>query len=74
MRVKFTVTVDYETAENLRQLSKVTRINISRLMDEAVEDLTDKYNLDELVEKYEEKERLKKERLKKEKQNKKDCD
>lgn len=68
MRVKFTVTVDYETAENLRQLSKVTRINISRLMDEAVEDLTDKYNLDELVEKYEEKERLKKE-----KQNKKDC-
>ena len=49
MRVKFTVTVDYETAENLRQLSKVTRINISRLMDEAVEDLTDKYNLDELV-------------------------
>lgn len=69
MRVKFTVTVDYETAENLRQLSKVTRINISRLMDEAVEDLTDKYNLDELVKKYEEKERLKKE-----KQNKKDYD
>ena len=69
MRVKFTVTVDYETAENLRQLSKVTRINISRLMDEAVEDLTDKYNLDELVKKYEEKERLKKE-----KQNNKDYD
>ena len=56
MRVKFTVTVENETANNLRKLSALTRINISRLMDEAVEDLIDKYNLDLLIEKYKEKE------------------
>ena len=52
MRVKFTVTVENETANNLRKLSALTRINISRLMDEAGEDLIDKYNLDLLIEKY----------------------
>ncbi len=64
MRVKFTVTVENETANNLRKLSTLTRINISRLMDEAVEDLIDKYNLDLLIEKYKEKELLKNEKKK----------
>lgn len=64
MRVKFTVTVENETANNLRKLSALTRINISRLMDEAVEDLIDKYNLDLLIEKYKEKEFMKNEKKK----------
>ena len=64
MRVKFTVTVENETANNLRKLSALTRINISRLMDEAVEDLIDKYNLDLLIEKYKEKELMKNEKKK----------
>lgn len=64
MRVKFTVTVENETANNLRKLSALTRINISRLMDEAVEDLIDKYNLDLLIEKYKEKELIKNEKKK----------
>ena len=62
MRVKFTV--ENETANNLRKLSALTRINISRLMDEAVEDLIDKYNLDLLIEKYKEKELMKNEKKK----------
>ena len=64
MRVKFTVTVENETANNLRKLSALTRINISRLMDEAVEDLIDKYNFDLLIEKYKEKELMKNEKKK----------
>ena len=64
MRVKFTVTVENETANNLRKLSALTRINISRLMDEAVEDLIDKYNLDLLIEKYKENELMKNEKKK----------
>ena len=64
MRVKFTVTVENETANNLRKLSALTRINISRLMDEAVEDLIDKYNLDLLIDKYKEKELMKNEKKK----------
>ena len=64
MRVKFTVTVENETANNLRKLSALTRINISRLMDEAVEDLIDNYNLDLLIEKYKEKELMKNEKKK----------
>lgn len=64
MRVKFTVTVENETANNLSKLSALTRINISRLMDEAVEDLIDKYNLDLLIEKYKEKELMKNEKKK----------
>ena len=64
MRVKFTVTVENETANNLRKLSALTRINISRLMDVAVEDLIDKYNLDLLIEKYKEKELIKNEKKK----------
>ena len=64
MRVKFTITVENETANNLRKLSALTRINISRLMDEAVEDLIDKYNLDLLIEKYKEKELMKNEKKK----------
>ena len=64
MRVKFTVTVENETANNLRKLSALTRINISRIMDEAVEDLIDKYNLDLLIEKYKEKELMKNEKKK----------
>ena len=64
MRVKFTVKVENETANNLRKLSALTRINISRLMDEAVEDLIDKYNLDLLIEKYKEKELMKNEKKK----------
>ena len=64
MRVKFKVTVENETANNLRKLSALTRINISRLMDEAVEDLIDKYNLDLLIEKYKEKELMKNEKKK----------
>ena len=64
MRVKFTVTVENDTDNNLRKLSALTRINISRLMDEAVEDLIDKYNLDLLIEKYKEKELMKNEKKK----------
>ena len=57
----FTVRVK---VRDLRKLSALTRINISRLMDEAVEDLIDKYNLDLLIEKYKEKELMKNEKKK----------
>lgn len=61
MREKFTVTVDCGTAENLRAVSKMTRLSISRLMEEAIEDLMFKYDLPKLIKEFEEKEKQREE-------------
>lgn len=42
-RVRFPSTVSKENLEKLRKLSEETRINMSRLIDEALEDLFRKY-------------------------------
>lgn len=63
MRDKHTLSLEHGLYEDLRKLSVATRINISRLLDEALEDLLEKYDVDELwkvhLEKLEEKEKKK---------------
>lgn len=42
-RVRYTSTIAKENMEKLKELSEATRIAISKLMDEALEDLFDKH-------------------------------
>lgn len=42
-RSRFTSTIDKEQKDNLKELSLQTRIPQSRLLDEALEDLVEKY-------------------------------
>ncbi|HEX3046741.1 MAG TPA: ribbon-helix-helix domain-containing protein [Bacillota bacterium] len=42
-RVPISSSVDKEAWEGLQNLSKTTRINISKLLDEAIQDLLKKY-------------------------------
>lgn len=48
-RVRITNTVRPENAENLKKLSEITRINMSLLVDEALEDLFIKHELDKKI-------------------------
>lgn len=45
-RVKFGTTIDKELLEKLKELSEKTRINMSLLIDEAIEDLIEKHRRD----------------------------
>ena len=49
MREKLTLSVDYTLCKNFKLLSQLTRIPASRLFDEAVEDLLEKHNFEELL-------------------------
>lgn len=42
-RKRFSTTIDPELVNKLRELSKETRISMSKLLDEAIEDLINKY-------------------------------
>lgn len=42
-RVRIGSAIDKELYEQLKQLSELTRINMSRLLDEAIDDLINKY-------------------------------
>lgn len=46
MRTKWSVTSDYELHMKLKKLSEITRIPVSRLIDEAIEDLLIKHDFD----------------------------
>lgn len=52
MRHKWTATSDFDLYEEIRRLSEITRILISRLCDEAIEDLLIKYNFEKLDSKF----------------------
>lgn len=43
MRQKWSVTTDYDLYLKIKQLSEETRITVSRLLDEAIEDLLIKH-------------------------------
>lgn len=43
-RVRFSSTLDKDLNNQLKDLSDKTRINISKLLDEAIKDLIDKHN------------------------------
>ena len=49
MRTKWSVTSDYEIYNKIKQLSVITRIPVSKLLDEAIEDLLVKHNFIEKV-------------------------
>ena len=49
MRTKWSVTSDYELYIKIKKLSELTRIPVSKLLDEAIEDLLIKHNFDEKV-------------------------
>ncbi len=48
-RTRLGSAVDKETFEQLRKLSKSTRIPISRLLDEAIEDLLKKFQENSII-------------------------
>lgn len=47
MRSKWCVTCDYDLHIKLKKLSEITRIPVSKLLDEAIEDLLVKHNFKE---------------------------
>lgn len=65
MRDKFSISVEHGIANYLRILSDVTKISVSKLIDEAVEDLIIKYDLPKLIEEHEKKQKVKEELNKK---------
>lgn len=44
MRTKWSVSSDYELYSKIKKLSVITRIPVSKLLDEAIEDLLVKHN------------------------------
>lgn len=46
MRAKWSVTSDYELHIKLKKLSEITRISVSKLLDEAIEDLLVKHDFE----------------------------
>ena len=49
MRTKWSVTRDYQLSIKIKKISELTRIPVSKLLDEAIEDLLIKHNFDEKV-------------------------
>lgn len=49
MRSQWSITSDYELHAKIKKLSELTRIPVSRLIDEAIEDLLEKHNFEEKV-------------------------
>lgn len=45
-RVRFSSTLDIKLNQELKELSEESRINISKLLDEAIQDLIDKHKKD----------------------------
>lgn len=65
MRDKFSISIEHGIADYLRTLSDVTKISVSKLLDEAIEDLIIKYDLPSLIEEHKKKQKAKEELNKK---------